>query len=171
MVRASNTDRRFEMADTVHFNRDYAAFGSEVKAYEKADDVGLVISEIICEFLFPVRALINAKISGIWLGEGEKPANDTENIDLLFKEAKPQEPYIDIILRSTGNSPVYGGWVAGQTLQVTNEIVNGYRVLLTMWDGEQWRWEVSLDDSRYHPAAGANLSSAAARKMQRKSHS
>ena len=85
------------MAGTVQFNRDYAVFGKDVKPYEKADDVGTVVSQIVCTWSYPIGALINAKISGIWLGEGEKPAGDVENIDLLFKMAPPGEPYIELV--------------------------------------------------------------------------
>ena len=116
--------------------------------------------------------LINAKISAIWLGEGEKPAGDVENLDLLFKMGAPGEPFIEIILRSTGNFPVYGGWLEGQSADVTDEIVNGHRVLVTTLDGTKLRWEYALDAGQYVPAgpmAGAKMSTAVARKLQRKS--
>ena len=162
------------MAGTIQFNRDYAAFGSQVKPYEKADDVGLVVTEFLCLWFYPIGALVNAKISAIWLGEGEKPAGDTENIDLLFKMGSSGEPFIEIILRSTGNPPVYGGWVAGDSVDVTDEIVNGQRVLVTTLEGSKLRWEYTLDADPFPqyvlvgPAAGAKMSTAASRKLQRK---
>lgn len=162
------------MAGTIQFNRDYAAFGNQVKPHEKTDDVGSIVTEILSLWFYPIGAVINAKISGIWLGEGEKPAGDLENIDLLFKMGPPGEPYIEIILRSTGNPPAYGGWVAGQSLDVTDEIVNGHRVLVTTLEGTKLRWEYSLDAEPHQyvqvgPAAGAKMSTATARKLQRKS--
>ena len=158
------------MAGTVQFNRNYAAFGNQVEPYEKSDDVGLAVTEMLAEnrYLYPIGALINAKISGIWLGEGERPVGDKEDLDLLFKMAFPDVPFIEIILRSKGNPARYGGWALGDKLEVTDEIVNGHRVLIGSWQGEALRFEFNLDNSWYGPvstAGGARVSTAAARNM------
>jgi hypothetical protein len=181
MVRANNTDRRFEMAGNIQFKRDYAAFGSKVRPFEKSDDVGSLLSWILGTWLFiyPVGALVNAKISGIYLGKGEKPAGDVDNLDLIFKMAQPGAGYFEIILRSKGNPPVYGGWAVGESLEVTDEIVNGHRVLIAKTGTEKLRYEYTLGDPSglnlgpmYALAAAAltsTLSTAVARKLAQKS--
>jgi hypothetical protein len=167
------------MAGNVQFKRDYAAFGSKVRPFEKSDDVGSVLSWMLGYWsaLYPVGALVNAKISAIYLGKGEKPAGDVDNIDLIFKMAQPGAGFFEIVLRSKGNAPVYGGWAYGDSLEVTDEIVNGHRVLIAKAGTDKLRYEYTLGDPfglgpMYAPAAAtltSTLSTATARKLAQKS--
>src|SRR5690349_14760992 len=90
------------MVGTISFNRDYAAFGSQVRPFEKSDDVGIVVSEFLWYDglpFYPIGALIDAKISSAWLGEGEAPSGDTADLDLIFKMGG-DFGYFEIILRT-----------------------------------------------------------------------
>jgi hypothetical protein len=167
------------MAGNIQFKRDYAAFGSKVRPFEKSDDVGSVLSWILGEWsvLYPVGALVHAKISAIYLGKGEKPAGDVDNIDLIFKMAQSGAGYFEIILRSKGNPPIYGGWAVGESLEVTDEIINGHRVLIAKSGPDKLRYEYTLGDPLgYGPmyalagaALTATLSTDTARKLAQKS--
>lgn len=166
------------MAGTIQFNRHFAAFGNQVNPYEKADDVGSVLSWMLGKwnYLYPVGALVNAKISAIWLGKGERPAGDVDNLDLLFQMAQSGSGYFEIILRSKGNPPVYGGWASGESLDVTDEIVNGQRVLIATTGAEKTRYVYTLGDPSeddlgpiYWPDAAQTLSTEVARSLARKS--
>jgi hypothetical protein len=121
--------------------------------------------------LYPVGALVNAKISAIYLGQGEKPAGDVDDLDLISKMAQPGDGFFEIVLRSKGNAPVYGGWAYGESLEVTDEIVNGHRVLIAKLGAQKRRYEYRLNASPApmyflaDVALNATLSTAAARKL------
>ena len=126
------------MAGQIQFNRKYAAFGPQVEPYEKADEVGFVVVAFACRWSYSIGAIINAKISGIWLGEGERPVGDVSNIDLIFKIGGHE--YFEIVLRSDAGTS-YGGWCYGDSLEVTDEIVAGHRVLISTAEGAKIRYE------------------------------
>lgn len=156
------------MAGQIQFNRTYAQFGAQVKEYEKSDDVGFVVTEFLWFEgfpFYPISSLIDAKITGIWLGEGERPAADTNNIDLIFKMAGMGEGLYEIVLRSDDGT-FYGGWFFGDTLEVTDEIVAGHRVVIGSSGGEHFRFEFdpSIGQYRLVETAGAALSTSSARK-------
>lgn len=162
------------MAGKLKFNREYASFGNKVRPFEKSAEVGKVLLWILNEWpsLYPLSALINSKISAIYLGKGEKTAGDIDNLDLIFKMAESGAGIFEIILRSEGHLPVYGGWAVGDTLEVTDEIVNGHRVLIGKIGSEKLRHEYRLDVHMYALADAAldsTLSTAVARILARKS--
>jgi hypothetical protein len=95
------------------------------------------------------------EIAGIWLGEGERPANDVDNIDLLFQIAG--DKYIEIVLRSAGFVS-YGGYLFGDEVEVLDEIVAGHRVLVATFEGNSVRYEFNPDHPQgpqYEPAHSA----------------
>lgn len=140
------------MAGQLQFNRDYAAFGAQVRDFEKSDDVGYVVSEFLWYDgypFYPVGALIEAQINAVWLGAGEAP--DTSKIDLIFRMRSFEDPdagpfFFEIVLRD-GDFSIYGGYAIGSALSVTDEIVNGHRVLESEFHGESLRYT-------FDPAAG-----------------
>lgn len=143
------------MSGTVQFNRDFAEWGPQVNPWEKTDDVGFVISEILYSY-YPVGALMTAKISGNWLGEGEKPANDPETLDLMLKMRGPYGyDFIEIILRSTSFSPFHAGYLDGGDVEITDTLVNGHRVLIST-DG-QFKYRYEFDGSHYSLAGVLTL--------------
>ena len=165
------------MAGQIQFNRTYAQFGAQVKEYEKSDDVGFVVTEFLWFEgfpFYPISSLIDAKITGIWLGEGERPAADTNNIDLIFKMAGMGEGLYEIGIRVEGDKAdlgsddgtFYGGWYFGDTLEVTDDIVAGHRVVIGSSGGEHFRFEFdpSIGQYRLVETAGAALSTSSARK-------
>ncbi len=139
------------MAGMISFNRNYAAFAAGVRPFESADDVGLVVTEFLWDGgfpFYPIGALIDAKISSAWLGESDAPGNEAD-LDLIFKMRELEGAnYFEIILR-TASGPIYGGWVAGQSLEVTDEFINGHRVLIGHDSGAKGRYEFDLQASRY----------------------
>ena len=122
------------MAGTLQFNRKYAEFGSRIRDFEKDDEVGFVVSEFLWYDgapFYPVGAVIDAHVSAVWLGEGDAPTEDL--IDLVFRmRPSPNQDFTlyEIVLRDQGGA-FYGGWVFGDNLRVTDEVVNGHRVLET----------------------------------------
>lgn len=143
------------MSGKVQFNRDLAEWGPQVKEWEKSDDVGYVISEILCLY-YPVGALMTAKISGNWLGEGERPENDPETLDLMLKMTDTLgDHYVEIILRSTTFFPFNAGYVVGHEVEITDTLVNGHRVLISSNGDYKFRYE--FDGSRYTLAAVLTL--------------
>ena len=135
------------MAGVIQFNRNFAAFGNQVNPWEKSDTVGQVITELLCIWGYPVGELIEAKISGIWLGEGERPENDPDKLDIIFKMRTASPQYYEIVLR-TEDDAWYGGFFEGQSLEVTDEIVNGHRVVYAINNGMRIRYEFYTEGFR-----------------------
>ncbi|MEL6467731.1 MAG: hypothetical protein AAFQ58_22420 [Pseudomonadota bacterium] len=155
------------MAGEAQFNRDYINYGAEVRPFEKTTDVSFVLTEILCTFLYPLNALVGNKFSAQWLGEEEKGPNDPEDLDLIFEfsETEVSGAFREIILRNHAGVATYGGWlVAGGTVHVTDEIVNGYRVILVRVDGQEIRHE---NDGVYYVPVGASPAIAAASAARR----
>lgn len=130
----------------VSFNRDFAEFTSKVRPFERADEVGYVISELMWYNgapYYPANALMDAAISSVWLGEGEPKSEDTIDLILRFEasfDGAPQNYHLfEIILRGEGPA-YYGGYVAGSYFHATDEIVNGHRVIETELGGDVTRW-------------------------------
>nr|MEC9421164.1 hypothetical protein [Pseudomonadota bacterium] len=135
------------MSGNAKFVRDFATWGPDVKSWEKANEVGYVITRDILNYggdaFYPVGALMGAKISGQWLGEGDMGSGDTENLDLLLRMTHPESKitYIEIILRSKTNSPYYAEYLEGGEVEITDEIVNGHRVLISTDGNFKFRYE------------------------------
>lgn len=143
------------MSGKVQFNRDLAEWGPQVNPWEKTDDVGVVISDILDRY-YPVGALMTGKISGNWLGEGERPANDPETLDLMLMMREPDgDEYVEIILRSTSFSPFYAGFLVGGGVEITDTLVNSHRVLIST--NGQFKYRYEFDGSRYSLAGVLTL--------------
>ncbi|MEM7683355.1 MAG: hypothetical protein AAF293_00920 [Pseudomonadota bacterium] len=153
------------MAGTIQFNREYISFGDDVEDYEKTPDIVVAWEEMLARWGYPCGGQIGAKFSAQWLQDRERPENDPETLDLLF--LIPDQPYIEIILNSGTSDARYGGWLSGSApVDVTDEIVNGYRVLVTtLSDGSRQRHEYDPVTGEYGPAGSATaLPIAAARR-------
>jgi len=129
------------MVGELKFTRDYAQYGDDVRDFEKASDVGAVLAETLRRYSYPYNVYIGQKFTSIWLREGEPKSKDPEDLDLIFVAGG--QGFLEIVLRDQGFDAVYGGWlVDGESVEVTNEIVNGYRVInVTMQSGETERHE------------------------------
>lgn len=134
------------MAGEIKFRRDFAEFGSEVRPFERDDDVGYVVTELMFYEgypYYPANALMDAKLSSTWLGDGE--AMDEASLDLIlrFEPSYPEAPdnyyFFEIVMRGDGFS-YYGGFCDGSNLRVTDEVKNGHRVIETDFEGDVWRW-------------------------------
>ena len=139
-----------KMAGTLKFTRDYAVFGSKVNDYEISPDVNHILAGTIRDFTwYPYDVYIGSKFVAIWLREGEKDPNDPANIDLIF--IAKNQGYAEIVLRDHNSEAAYGGWLVwGESAEVTDEIVNGYRVInVTLASGDVERHE--FVDTGYVP--------------------
>jgi hypothetical protein len=157
------------MAGTIQFNRTYIDFGPQVNAWEKTPDILSAIETFFGLWGYDPMEQLGAKVTAQWLGEGEKPANQNEAVDLIF-EIKGQ-PFFEIVLNTPGKDAVYGGYLYGtQPVEITDEIVNGYRVLVTKGeDGANVRHEFDPAQGWYLPVAAASaVPLNAARRMLRK---
>lgn len=142
------------MAGMVRFNRSYADYGDQVRQFEKTIQIGDVITEFLWyggSPYYSANQLINSKISSVWLGEGERPDNDPNNLDLIFR-MDPLSPDswtdFEVILRNNGN-PVYGGFFFGAEIFVTDVIVAGHRAVDGIFGNERYRFEFDPATSQY----------------------
>jgi hypothetical protein len=139
------------MAGTLKFNREFAEFGPQIRNFEKADDVGLVVTEFMWDGGVPfysIGNLMGARINAVPLGDGDPPSE--ELIDLVFRMPTGVEGsfYYEIVLRVEGGA-AYAGWLFGETVSVRDEVVNGHRVLETIAGGETLRYTYDLQSGRY----------------------
>ena len=140
------------MSGTLKFDREYAEFAPQVRDFERADDVGLVVTEFLWDEGAPFYAigeLMEARINAVPLGDGD-PSSE-ELIDLVFRMPAKWSGggfYYEIVLRVEGGA-VYAGWIFGETLRVGDDVVNGHRVLETDVGGETLRFVYNLSSGRY----------------------
>ncbi len=145
------------MAGTIQFNREFISFGNGVQDYEKTPDIVVAWEDMLALWGYPCGGQIGAPFSAQWLAEDERPENDPEKLDLLF--LIPDQPFIEIILNSGTSDARYGGWLHGSApVDVTDEAVNGYRVLITtLPDGSRQRHEYDAVSGGYAPAGPATV--------------
>ena len=116
------------MAGKLNFTRNYAMFGSDVRDFEKAPDVVSVLARTVCDYEYPYDVYIDEKFVSVWLREDEPGPNDPDNLDLIF--IAKNQGFAEVVLRDHGDAAVYGGYLIwGDSAEVTDEIVNGYRVI------------------------------------------
>ena len=154
------------MSGNTKFNRSYLDFGPDVRPFETTADVVSVYEDILTMWNYDLGDQIGALFSAQWLREGERPENDPETLDLIFRINGA--PFFEIILKDGTNGARYGGWLFGaEPVVVTDEIVDGYRVILTAdADGSQLRHEYSAAAATYGPVAPvAAMPLSAARRM------
>ena len=136
--------------DTVKFDRTYADFGPKVRDFERSAEVIQVVEGFMKQWNYSLLDLMGSEFTAQWLREGEMPENDPDTLDLIFEIAT--QGFYEIVLRDGDGNAVYGGYLFGvQPVKITDEIVNGYRVLLaTQADGGEARYGFS-------PGAGYTL--------------
>lgn len=145
------------MTVRIPFKKSYARFGNQVRPFEKADDVGLAITEFMWfegRPFYPIGSLVDALVAPVRLGARDGDDLDEDNLDLIFqmKEANGGH-FFEIILRSEYGT-AYGGRAWGRTIEIEDEIVAGHRVVVTRCAGLCNRYEFDPDVNRYHIAAG-----------------
>ena len=139
------------MGGMVQFSRRYADFATQARPFERSTDVCLVVTDFLSRWGYPVNALIGAEFSAQWLGDGEPGPNDPDNLDLIFRmvETEVSEAFFEVVLRDAHGVPVYGGWLLpADTLELTDEIVNGQRVIIGRTTGG------GLVRHEFHPGEG-----------------
>ncbi len=134
------------MSGTIKFTRDLAEWGSRVRDFERADDVGIVFTELLWFFgtpFYPIDTLMRARISSAWLGNGEAVEEDALDLILRMRlesdDSSDEYSFYEIVLRGD-SAPFYAGFVDGTNLRVLDEVVNGHRVLETDFEGDVWRF-------------------------------
>lgn len=131
------------MPNLLRFNRRYAAFTEDIRPFEKADDVGFVISSFLSSCgapRYPIGDLIDARVCAVWLGSGTPDAYDQDNLDLVFEiGGSGSSRNYEIVLRSASGT-VYGGSLAGIGPRVTDEIACAHRVLVTELGGHMVKY-------------------------------
>ena len=121
--------------------RTFADFDAQTRDFEKSDDVLDVVTGIMTELGDNIGAYIGGKFIGLWLREGEAQNEDESDLDLLFVNQVDQ--FIDIVLRQRAGLPADGGSLKpAVTLKLTDDIVEGYRVIIGVAeDGTETRYE------------------------------
>ena len=134
------------------FSHPYMVFDQLVEPYQRADDVGYIISEFMWfegRPFYPISALANAKVTYTTLSDKPSDGFDEDNVDVIFRMPGVSGGcFFEIVLRSDAGT-FYGGWLWGQELEVLNEVINGYRVLLTRYEHNPIRFEFSEKERRY----------------------
>ena len=159
------------MAGTLKFDREYSDFGPKIRAFEKADDVGYVVTEFLWYDnapFYPIGDLMESPISTVWLGDGE--AQSEELIDIVFRMPGGEDEtwfFYEIVLR-TDTGAVYGGFAAGETLRVLDEIVNGHRVLESDFLGQPSRYVYEPTEGRYQLSATLNATALQVRQIAKR---
>ncbi|MGP9819815.1 hypothetical protein ACTZWW_07350 [Salinarimonas sp. NSM] len=143
------------MSGNANFNRVYIDFGSQVRDFEKAVEVLAVVDFIQGAWGYGIGNLAGAKFGAQWLRAGENAQKREEDLDLILQMV--DAPFFEIVLRDGANGSRYGGWLeGGLPLQITDEVVNGYRVLTTtLADGSPLRHEFVDAELGYQPVPGA----------------
>lgn len=140
------------MVNYLKFNVSYLAFAFNALPFLRADDVGYAITEFMWfrgKPFYPMGALTEARVACLHLSTVFREEFDEDNLDLVFMMRRPEGGhFFEIVLRSN-NGTIYGGWVWGSDLEVLDEVVDGYHVLLTLHEGEHARFEFSRGLGRY----------------------
>lgn len=143
------------------FNSQYLVFDNRTDPFQRADDVGYVISEFLWfkgRPFYPVTALAQAKISEINLAASTCNGIDEDNLDLIFRMPRSEGGhYFEVILRSNEGT-AYGGWAWGEELSFLDCFVNGYRVLAAYVEGHPVTFEYSARWKRYRPTSDLPVS-------------
>ncbi|AYD04389.1 hypothetical protein [Neorhizobium sp. NCHU2750] len=141
-----------KMANPIVFGRSYMAFTAVTEPYQRADDVGYAIAEFMSfkgRPYYPIGALANTRIAASRLSAGDVLEADEDNLDLIFRMREAEGGYFfEIVLRSSQGTR-YGGWLWGYDVEVTDEIVNGYRVIETIEGSRRWRFEFCDNANHY----------------------
>lgn len=131
---------------SVSFNRDLAGFGIGARPFERTEEIGYAITEMMWFRglpFYPFDALVDANLATVWLGEGKPQTEETADLVLRFSPSYRGAPvnyyFFEIILRGEGPA-CYGGYCDGSSLWVTEEIRNGHRIIETEFEGDVWRW-------------------------------
>jgi hypothetical protein len=136
------------MAGAVAFTRDYAAFGGDVKPFEKTQDVTVVLSDWCHDNFVGLESIIRSKIAAEWLGLQSAGENE---LSLIFRMTDP-DVFFDtqyvIVMRSEGEI-WFGGDPFGTDLEITEGTAGGHRVLASTFDGEKVKWVYSQARARY----------------------
>ena len=129
--------------------RTFAAFGDSVRDFERSDDVLDVLTDIMNQLDHNIGAYIGGKFIALWLREGEAQMEDESDLDLLF--VNQVDGYLDIVIRQRAGFPRDGGSLGPlQTIKLTDEIADGYRVIIGVADdGTETRYE--MVGGRYLP--------------------
>lgn len=137
------------MTHTYTPKRHFAHFDNGVRAFERSDEVLDILTDLVTELDQNIGAYIGGKFISLWLGEGEKTEEDAEDLDLLF--VNQVDGFIDIVFRQRAGVAVNGGaLLPSKTLRLTDEIIEGYRVIIGVAeDGTETRYEVV--SGRYTP--------------------
>lgn len=141
------------MTSHMVFGRFYMAFTALAEPYQRADDVGYVVTEFMSfkgRPYYPIGALATARIAPVHLSARDFDEADEDNLDLIFRMREAHGGYFfEIVLRSSHGTR-YGGWVWGHDVEVLDEVVDGYHVLSTSNAGKHWRFEFRKEKGRYH---------------------
>lgn len=141
-----------DMKTPMVFARPYLTFSSTTAPYQRADDVGYIVTEFMSfkgRPYYPIGVLTSARVTSVHLTARDPEEGDEDNLDLLFRMREAEGGYFfEIVLRSSQGTR-YGGWVWGYEIEVLDEVVQGYRVLLTHDGKKQWRFAYCCQAERY----------------------
>lgn len=130
-------------ATPLSFPHPYMAF-MQAEPYQCADDVGYVVTQFMFfegSPFYPVSMLTSARVSPVHLSADAIEESNEDNLDLIFRMREVRNGYFfEIVLRSNEGTR-YGGWLWGHDVGISDEIVGGYRVLVTSGANCRWRFE------------------------------
>lgn len=140
------------MAAKISFGKKYVTYGEELKPFEKADDVGIVITEFLSfrgRPFYPFGSIAQAKVATVRLGLPERTSDDEDDVDLIFRMREADGGHFFEIVRRSSCGTSYGGWLWGQSIEICEEATFGQRVLFANANGRRDRFEFSQRLQRY----------------------
>ncbi len=154
------------MATTIKCQRTFVDWGDRTRDFERSEDVLRILTDVMVDLEQTIGAYIGGKFTSIGLHEGDSSGIEAD-LDLIF--VNRADGYRDIVLRKNGETAYGGALNPSKSVQVSDEIVNGFRVLIGIDDGgNKTRYEVI--GGQYNPvgpAAAASLTNPARAKMRR----
>lgn len=145
------------------FNQYYMAFDHHIEPYQKADDVGYVISEFLWfeeRPFYPVTALAQARVARVNLTASRRGDDDEDNCDLIFQMPKADGGHFYEIVMRSDEGTSYGGWACGERLETVDIAVNGYRQLRAFIHDSPVFFQFSLEHKRYMTKSEISLAKA-----------
>jgi hypothetical protein len=148
----------------IAFNSQYMIFDERIEPYQRADDVGFAISEFLWfdgRPFYPASALAQAKVAQVNLCALQAGEDNQDNCDLIFQMPKADGGhFFEIVMRSdTGTA--YGGWAWGETLERSDQYINGYSVLRACSNNAQLFFEYCIASGKYGPKSNLPVNKAA----------
>lgn len=135
--------------------RNYIKFGTEISDFEKDPKILKQVNHFMHELDvgYSFLDIIGARVTTTRLSDGFQVGDSQHDLDLIWHMERLN--YFEIILCGEKITPRYGGWLYGEDPQITDEIINGYRVIETTFKEQTLRHHYEPLVRGYEPIFGS----------------